>query len=227
MKTRAKVALLLLALVAFGAGTVQAQQAVTVDPAVLNLGYMNVLDLGSNYLWGSSWGLADLTAVYNGYELTLGPNTIGDPDEYWYQCPDGVTPPDCGGPGAPGNKIMEANSYAQVDDGSFAGQTVTFTGEVLSNSLTPDHTVVAFVKDYAPDFSSYQQSIVLLDAVGPFSVSLNTINDGARHVQWGFQMVGVNVWITDVAPFGEMVIGPDWTVSDEDSSWGTVKSLYR
>jgi hypothetical protein len=37
-------------------------------------------------------------------------------------------------------------------------------------------------------------------------VSLTTINDPARHVQFGFQTIGVNVWATDVAPFGSMVI---------------------
>ncbi len=173
------------------------------------------------------WGFADLTAVYSGSNLTLGPNTIGDPNEYWYQCVGAAVPPNCGGPGAPGNKIMEANSYAEVNDGSLAGQTVTFNGVVLANSLTSAHTVVAFVKDYAPDFSSFVQSTVSLTSPGPFSVSLATINDPARHVQWGFQTVGVNVWVTDLAPFGTITIGPEGAVATQPSTWGHVKSLYR
>ena len=29
-----------------------------------------------------------------------------------------------------------------------------------------------------------------------------------RHVQWGFQVKGVNVWVTDLAPYGTAVVGP-------------------
>ncbi len=210
---------------------VQAQAAVTVDPAVVNLGYMNVYNLPAPdgdgaFQFGQPWGLVDLTAVYAGYDLTLGPNTIGDPNEYWYQCVDPYVAPNCGGPGAPGNKIMEANAYAEVT-GPLAGQTVTFTGNVLATSLTGAHTVVAFVKDYAPDYSSFNQATVPLTAVGPFSVALATVNDPGRHVQWGFQMVGVNVWVTDTAPFGTITIGPDYAVGTEDASWGAIKSMLK
>lgn len=205
---------------------VHAQASVTVDPAVLNVGYMNVFDFSMVYQFGQPWGFNDLTAVYSGYDLTLGPNSIGDPNEYWYQCIEGYIPPNCGGPGAPGNKIMEASSYAE-STGPLAGQTVTFSGEVLAYSLTSAHTVVAFIRDFAPDFSSFNQSVVTLTATGPFSVSLDTVNDPARHVQWGFQMVGVNVWITDVAGFGSITIGPDYEVGNEDSSWGAIKNQLR
>lgn len=228
MRTLA-IAAVLVPMLAF-AGVAQAQIDVTVDPGAINLGYMNVFNLpsaGGAFQFGSPWGFADLTGVYAGNDLTLGPNSIGDPNEYWYQCVGGAVPPNCGGPGAPGNKIMEANGYAEVNDGSMAGQTVTFSGMVLANSLTSAHTVVAFVKDYAPDFSSFNQSTVVLGAPGPFSVSLATVNDPARHVQWGFQMVGVNVWVTDVAPFGTITVGPSEPVPTEETSWGRVKQLYN
>ena len=229
MKTLAIVALLTLAIPAvFGVGTAQAQATVTVDAATLVNGYMNVYELpvnGGGFVFGSGWGIADLTAVFAGNDVTLGPNTIGDPNEFWYQCVGGVLPPNCGGPGAPGNKIMEANLYAE-DAGSLAGQTVTFNGVVLSNTLTAAHTAVAFVKDYAPDFSSFNQATVAL-APGPFSVSLATVNDPSRHIQWGFQMVGENVWVTDVAPFGTVIIGPEGTIATEPTSWGRMKALYN
>ncbi len=223
MKSRATAIFLalLIALSAFGAVTAQAQTDVTVNAADISLGWMNISELPANggaFLWGSGWGIGDLVAVYSGDDVTLSPNTIGDPDPYWYI--------GGGGPGAPGNKIMEANLYAE-DAGTMAGQTVTFSGIVLANSLTPAHTVVAFVKDYAPDFSSYVESAVPLSATGLFSVSLATINDPGRHIQWGFQTVGENVWVTDVAPFGSMTIGPNPAVANEEMSFGQVKSLYR
>lgn len=216
-------------LLAATSSALYAQAKVTIDPVVLNLGFMNVFNLPAPdgdgaFQFGQPWGFVDLTAVYSGDDLILGPNSVGDPNEYWYQCVEGYTPPDCGGPGAPGNKIMEANSYAEVT-GPLAGQTVTFTGEVLAYSLTEAHTVIAFIKDFAPDYSSYVESSIPLTTTGPFSVALATIDDAARHVQWGFQMIGVNVWVTDVGPFGSITIGPDYTVAAENTSWGVIKRM--
>jgi len=212
------------------AGIAQAEVPVTVDPSEIALGHMNVFNLPAPdgdgaFQFGGGWGLEDLTAVWNGPQVTLGPNTIDDPNEYWYQCVDPVEPPDCGGPGAPGNKIMEANLYAEP--AGLSGQTVTFSGVVTDITLTEAHTVIAFVKDFAPDFSSFEQDFVVLDSEGAFSVSLATINDAGRHVQYGFQMTGVNVWVTDVGPFGSITIGPDGAVAAETETWGSIKSLYR
>ncbi len=214
------------ALIAVAACVVLAGSAlaanVTVDPASLNLGYMNVYETpanGGGYLWGSSWGFADLTAYYTGANLTLGPNCIGDPDPYWYI--------GGGAAGHPGNKVMYADGYAQKDDGSLAGQTVTFTGTVMANSLTSAHHALAFIRDFAPDFSSFNASTVDLPASGDFTLSLNTVNDAARHVQWGFEVQGVCVWVTDLAPFGTVTIGPMTPVSTETSTFGNVKALFR
>ncbi len=165
------------------------------------LSYMNVFQTPANggaFVFGSPWGIADLRTSFNdGAEtMTLSPNTIGDPDPFWY------TP--AGGPGSTGNKVMEANAYYE-STGAFGGQTVTFQGTVLSNSLTSAHVALIFVKDFAPDYSSVVVSEIAM-VPGAFSVSLNTINDPARHIQWGFQVKGVCVWSTDVDPFGSAVI---------------------
>jgi hypothetical protein len=224
MRKLAIVAMLALVLTA---GTAMAQTAVTVDPGTMNFGYMNVFELdGTSFVFGSPWGVPDLTAIYSGPEVTLSPNTIGDPDAFWYQCVGGATPPLCGGPGAPGNKVMEGNLYAE-SIGGLTGQTVTFSGNVIANSLTGDHVVTAFIRDFAPDFSSVNESTQVLSATGAFSISLATINDPARPVQYGLQIKGVNVWITDTAPFGSMTIGPDQAVATEDATWGSIKSIYR
>ncbi|MCA9311414.1 MAG: hypothetical protein KDA21_09435, partial [Phycisphaerales bacterium] len=41
---------------------------------------------------------------------------------------------------------------------------------------------------------------------GAFSISLALDAGPGRHVQWGFQTIGENVWVTDTAPFGNMVV---------------------
>jgi hypothetical protein len=184
------------------AGTI----TVGLDPTANWVGYMNVFNIpqnGSAYQFGSSWGTADLCSSWPGPILTLSPNTIGDPNSYWY------TP--SGGPGAIGNKIMDANLYVE-QNGSFSGQTVTFSGNVLANTLFGHTdalgngwTSVAFIKDFAPDYSSSVSATAPLSA-GLFSISLNTVNDPARHVQYGFETIGPDVWSTDVAPFGSIQI---------------------
>jgi MYXO-CTERM domain-containing protein len=179
---------------------------ITVNPADNWIGFMNVSETpqhGGGYVFGSSWGTTDLTAVFNGPVLTLGPNTINDPDPFWY------TP--SGGPGSVGNKIMDANMYVETT-GVYTGQTVTFQGNVLSNSLVGHvdangngWTSVAFIKDFAPDYSS-SVSVTAPLTPGGFSISLPTVNDPARHIQYGFETIGPDVWITDVGPYGNIQV---------------------
>lgn len=174
------------------------------------IGYISVFEIPSNgggYLWGSSWGTADLCATWAGPVLTLSPNVINDPNPYWY------TP--SGGPGSVGNKIMDASMYVEI--GSLPGETLTFSGMVLSDSLTlvnnPSNkdangngwTSVAFIKDFAADYSSFNMVTVPLTP-GAFTISLGTVNDPARHVQFGFETIGPDVWVTDVAPFGNVQV---------------------
>ncbi len=178
-------------------------QTVTVDPGQTWVGFMNVFDLANNYQFGSSWGTADLTATFSGPTLTLGPNSVNDPSSYWY------TP--AGGPGSVGNKIMDASMYVETT-GTFVNTTLTFSGDVLANTLAGQvaagngvpWTTVAFIKDFAPDYSSYTATTVALTP-GVFSINLATGGAG-DHVQYGFETVGSDVWITDVGQYGNVQI---------------------
>ena len=210
-------------LVAGIVGASQAQAAnITLNGADPYQGYMNVFNLpsdGGAYQFGSGWGVPDLSCTFAGNNLTFTPNTIGDPNPYWYI--------GGGGPGHPGNKIMDANMYCENVNGAIPGATVNFSGMVLSNTLTSAHVVKAFIRDFAPDFSSNVEHSAVLPTSGSFSLNLVTVNDPARHVQYGFQMVGPCVWITDIAQFGKVVIGPTQAVPTKATSWGRMKSLYR
>ena len=96
---------------------------VAVTPGAPWQGFMNVFEIPSNgggYVFGSPWGTGDLVAYFTGPTLTLAPNTIGDPNPFWY------TP--SGGPGSVGNKIMDANMYVETT-GLYSGQTLTFSGK--------------------------------------------------------------------------------------------------
>ena len=172
---------------------------VGIDPSATWLGFMNVFELPENggaYVFGSGWGTADLTANFSPGVLTLGPNSVNDPNPFWY------TP--AGGPGSTGNKITDANFY-QESTGVLTAQTVHFSGTVLTNTMIAPYTQVAFIKDFAPDYSSNVTVTVPLTP-GPFSVSLLTDPDPARHVQFGFAVSGPDVWITDRAPVGTVTL---------------------
>ena len=168
---------------------------VTVDPSATWNGFMNVFELPSNgggFVFNSGWGTADLTATFSGPVLTLGPNSVNDTSTFWYQ--------GGGAPGNPGNKNMDANMYVEVT-GGLSGQSVTFKGNVLSNTFISPYTSVAFIKDFAPDFSSNVTVSTPLTP-GVFSVSLNTLPGVGRHVQYGFETIGPDVWVTDRGPVG-------------------------
>ena len=120
----------LTAVLLLGAGSRMSAAAVTVgvDSGATWLGFMNVFNLpadGGAFAFNGSWGTADLNASFAGPLLTLTPNTSIDrdvpADPFWWK-----------GDGS-ANKNMFASMYVQ--DNTLAGQTVTFTGRVLANSL--------------------------------------------------------------------------------------------
>ena len=173
------------------------EMTVTVDPQAEWLGYINVFDLpqdGGAYRFGSPHPTADLRALFNGPVLEMYPNSISDPSAYWYV--------GGGAPGNRGNKIVEASMYVEKT-GELSGRTVTFRGTVLSNTLTTSHSGVAYIRDFAPDFSTSNTVTAPLSA-GSFQISLNTDPGAGRHVQYGLRLTGPNVWITDSAPFGSV-----------------------
>jgi len=191
--------LLTLAVAATGLTGASAQIFKTINSAELTSGFMNVFDLPSNggaFVFASGWGIADLNSTFNSStSVTMSPNTIGDPNSFWYT-PSGQV-------GALGNKIMEGNLYGE-ETGTYAGQTVTFAGSVTSFSLATNaagipYELTAFIRDFAPDFSSFATSTQVITGTGAFSIDLTAINDPGRHVQWGLMIKGPNIWSADSA----------------------------
>ncbi|MEN8736227.1 MAG: PEP-CTERM sorting domain-containing protein [Akkermansiaceae bacterium] len=197
------------------ATSAQAASVSVGDSSASWLGYMNVSNLpadGGAFQFGQTWGVSDLNVSFDdaAEAITFTPNSVADPNEYWYKGgrpgEDPGNPNDNGGSGAPGNKNMQANLYIEVNDNSLAGQTVDFTGTIDSYSLTGAHTFQVFIRDFAPDYSSSFDTFVPVSASGAFSASITTDPGAGRHIQYGFQMTGENVWSTDLAPFGSVVI---------------------
>jgi hypothetical protein len=179
---------------AFQAKAVQ----VNVDPASPWVGYMNVFNLpadGGAYMFGSVWGTADLRAAFSGNVVTLAPNTntYNPADPYWVK------------PNGDGNKSMDASFYVQND--SLAGQSVNFIGNVIENSLIAPYTSVAFIKDFAPDYSSSTSVTVPLTSGSFFSLTMATT--AGHHIQYGFETIGPDANPNTAAALGIVTVIPE------------------
>lgn len=172
---------------------------VTIDQSKMTNGFMNVFELNNAYVFSSGWGIADLNATFpNSATVNFTPNTIGDPNPFWY------TP--SGQPGASGNKNMEANLYAQFADGEVSGKIVNFKGDVTGYTLQPGWSFKAFIRDFAPDYSSVVETSTPITGTGSFDIGALINPDPTRHQQYGLQMYGPNVWATDIASKGSVTV---------------------
>ncbi len=216
---RCGAALLLLGLVTVS----RADTVVSVNTGGTWVGYMNVFNLpadGGAYQFGSSWGTADLDATVVGTNVVLTPNTSIDRDKpadpYWW----------VGGAGGAPNKNMDASYYVQDD--TLAGQTVTFMGNCISNTLVSPYTSVAFIKDFVPDYSSSTSTTIPLTTGTPFSISMPTTP--GHHIQYGFETIGPDARIATIASLGQVIVtGPAGTKVAIDSSktWLAHMTVYN
>ncbi|HEY3413125.1 MAG TPA: hypothetical protein VGM51_08715 [Armatimonadota bacterium] len=179
-----------------GTAGASAQVTVGVDSTKAWIGYMNVTELSGAAAFSSAWATADLPATFNGTTLTLTPNTNIDAtnplDPYWWTGP---------GPGT-GNKIMEALFYVE-DSTTLPGKDVTFSGNVIANTLVSPYASVIFIKDFAPDFSTHT-GVEIPVVPGPFSIHFQTT--AGDHVQYGFATKGPNARLSEVAGLGSVQI---------------------
>jgi hypothetical protein len=195
-KTLQLVAVLFCTLVGIQNGI--AQNTVSVNGSDLWTGYANVfLTDGTTYQFGSGWGLADLKSVVNAgaNTVTLYPNynTYNAADPYWSN-------------GAIGNKVFEGNTY--VENNAFAGQVLTFTGNVTSNTLNSAYTAVAFIKGLNPA-TGYSTDVYVsapLVAGQPFSITTDAAIPAGLVVQYGFTVKGLNANPAQEAALGNVVV---------------------
>ena len=157
--------------------------SVTVDGAAMNTGYMNVFDTSYNYQWGSGWGIADLRASYSSDNatLTLLPNTNcwAPGDGYWVA-------------GGVGQKIMEANIFAEISNSSSVGL-LNFAGATVSNTLASGYTSRAFIKALNPNNGYSLDVFQSANLVGGqnFNLSYDFTGTSGLIVQYGIMTTGL------------------------------------
>jgi len=168
-----------------------------VDPSYSWIGWMNVYENlnGSpgSYLWGSAWGVTDLRAYLTSTTLTLAPNTntYNPADPYWVNV-DGS-----------GAKWMEANFYVDLGT-SVGGDTVTFSGNTIANTLVSPYSSVAFIKEFTSSYGWVGISTAPITTGSPFTVSRAI---GAGNIaQFGFMTTGPNANPLTANELGTVVI---------------------
>jgi len=182
------------------------QNVVEVNASDNWVGFMNVFNLAGGYEFGSTWGVADLRTDVDvpANQISLHPNynTYADnpTDPFWVNQTTGA-----------GEKVCEASTYVEPG-ATFNENELTFSGEVISNTLSADYTAKFFIKALDPN-DNYQDAlggskVFDLPACGVFSVTASDIELAAGLiVQYGFSIKGPNTNPADEATNGKIVIG--------------------
>jgi hypothetical protein len=170
-----------------------AQFNVTVDPSTLTNGYANVFQLdGTTFAFGQSWGVQDLTGIVSGGTAQFGAMQVNNGDDFWIVNGTGGV----GNTPAPGsaytaNKISEASWYAEIADGSFAGQSLTYSVNVTSFDLSSAYSAFVVIKESA---NGYTPVVTPVTGTGNFSVTVPQISTAAGNaVQLGLMLKGPTV----------------------------------
>lgn len=196
-----------LASLAGASASFAATKDVTVDSSNNWIGFMAVRELpanGGGFAFGSNWGVGDLDAGFTGSNAFVTPNTniardVPRTDGFWWQ-----------GDGS-ANKEMTASFFVEEINTIPVGDTLTFSGIVLSNTLVAPYTSVAFIKELDPNNGYALVNITTVPLTsGVFSISQESVF--GLVLQYGFETVGPQSTIGDKAlsqaTFGKAVISP-------------------
>ncbi|MGH7979330.1 MAG: PEP-CTERM sorting domain-containing protein [Limisphaerales bacterium] len=145
----------------------------------------------------SGWGLADLPATFSGDTLTLSPNvnTYATGNVYWTN-PDGT-----------GANQMDGAIYNETT-GTYVSTSLTFTFDVLANTLASGYSADAFIKDFGPGYSyNGEQTVNLTPGIDSVTYAMTGSNP-SEIVQFGFELIGPDANPATVSSLGSVEIAP-------------------
>jgi len=160
--------------------------------------YVNWFQLdGTTYVNGSTWGMSDIKTVLNtDGSIDLHPNfsVWGDgSNSEWVN--NGV-----------GQRVLEGNTY--IDNAELLGETVTFSGQCFSNTLTADYDAIAFIKVLDANYQLVNYTHKPLVGGEDFEITVGPGDyvNGA-HFQYGYSVTGVNANPANEAALGFAKVG--------------------
>lgn len=172
---------------------------VAIDPSQSWAGYRNVIDqFGVNYGPASGYiGVGGQTTEFQGTissqgvvqcapDISLDINFHSDLN-IWSDA-SGVSP-----------AVATYDNTFYVDStstGARAGDTIVFSGTLVTNALTDtgmSGSFVAFIKDFGSDWSYYGEQTATLGSLtnGQTFTITKPVNGAGDHVQWGFEWQGI------------------------------------
>ncbi len=197
-------------------GSAYGQNQVTVESSTSWNSYVNAFNASDGaYAFGFSYTLSDNRATATSTSVTLAPNiaiwTAEANNTAWFDNSSGTQVP---------VKTLEVNSY--IENNALTSDALTFSGNVTSNDLNSNHTVIAFIKVLDSGYGQLTLKTVAL-GTGDFSVSATAAETAAGAIiQYGFAMNGPPADPNDAA-LGSMVVRAPSTASAEDNELISVK----
>lgn len=180
-------------------------QTVTYSASTLTDGYMSWTPTtyttanypGDGGSGSSGWALSALPATFSGDTLTLSPNvnTYAAGNTYWTN-PDGT-----------GANQMDGAIYNETT-GTYVNTSLTFTFDVLANTLASGYSADAFIKDFGPGYSyNGEQTVNLTPGIDSVTYAMTGNNPG-EIVQFGFELIGPDANPATVSSLGSVEIAP-------------------
>ena len=178
-----------------------AETVVSITTDSVLIGYANWYQLdGTTYTGGSEWGVNDIKTVLNAGDNTidLHPNFSAYTDEVTNRPNLNVFHN-----GEIGNSIFEGNTYVQDD--ALAGQTFTYTGNTISNTLATGYMAMAFIKVFDANYANLQMTTAPLVVGENFTITASPA--AGSHVQYGYYVKGLNANPTQEEALGFARVG--------------------
>jgi len=209
-----------------GSATVSTNGAnVTPPPSVVNVyidpswpwnGYENIYNQYGGYVTGNYFAPGNTAQVQGSISHSGVAEIAPDISESIGNPYDTTIWADASGT-SPAIASVDSNFYVDETTVAGAGQTVVFSGTLVTNSLVEPYasSAVAFIKEYTSSFGFIGEVTVNLNTLTngqSFSISTVVVNTG-DHVQWGFEWQGPPVRTNLVAAAGYAILSSNSVVT--------------
>ena len=124
--------------------------------------------------------------------------------------------------GSLGNKIIQASTY--VEETALVGQSFTFNGNVISNTIDTSYQNYAFVRIFTDTFGLLEELRTPLVQGEAFNVQYNNSQPSAVYVQYGFTIEGLNANPANEEVLGNVVVQATTNLSDPCGETFTVEN---
>jgi hypothetical protein len=199
-----------------------ATQHVIMNPSLSFNGFANVYTNGtvntvappylSVYL-GSGASFANQSSIDGSGNVTIAPDIWADQNHP----NDTLIWADASGTSPAISKAV-GDFYADSTTVANAGDTVVFTGSLVTNGLAAAYSnnAIVFIKDFDSGWGYHGLASVNLNTLTngqPFTVSFGPVFGNGDHVQWGIEWAGPPVRATTASSFGSAIISTNGGVA--------------